>query len=447
MKLSFILLTVACTAVVGAQVKAPPPNAKDVSVPSHVGIPHTESSEKVLTVEDAVKIALSKQPTLESARQAVIAAEGRVKQVRSKLLPQLGIGGTYYSSRFMGNEPRLLELNVPKGYGASAGLTQLIYDANHSSDLVKQSKALQAVAKHDFERAQEDLIFQVLVGCYLLNEAHELVSVNQRNVDNRNSQLELARARFKSGIGGPDDVLTAQTAKGNAVISLIQAQNTEDSARESLLETLGLDAQEKVQFQVSIPQAIEGGGYETWVEQALSKRPEILRAKSAVDAASYGAKAASTTSAPSLSTTISWSSNDPGFPAGAPGYGIGFILSVPVFDGERASGARKEANATLKAAKSELVNAQLQVKTDVSQAYLGVQSAEQQVEAAQTNVANAKESLRIAEGRYKSGLGLFLDIINAQTALLSAETNSVVATAELSRQRASLRKAIAALEP
>jgi outer membrane protein len=280
-----------------------------------------------------------------------------------------------------------------------------------------------------------------------LNEAHELVSVNQRNVDNRNSQLELARARFKSGIGGPDDVLTAQTAKGNAVISLIQAQNTEDSARESLLETLGLDAQEKVQFQVSIPQAIEGGGYEAWVEQALSKRPEILRAKSAIDAASYGAKAASTTSAPSLSTTISWSSNDPGFPAGAPGYGIGFILSVPVFDGERASGARKEANATLKAAKSELVNAQLQVKTDVSQAYLGVQSAEQQVEAAQTNVANAKESLRIAEGRYKSGLGLFLDIINAQTALLSAETNSVVATAELSRQRASLRKAIAALEP
>jgi outer membrane protein TolC len=70
-----------------------------------------------------------------------------------------------------------------------------------------------------------------------------------------------------------------------------------------------------------------------------------------------------------------------------------------------------------------------------------VRGAEQQQQAALTNVTNAKESLRIAEGRYKSGVGLFLDIINAQAALLTAETNAATATGEVFRQRATLERA------
>ena len=99
------------------------------------------------------------------------------------------------------------------------------------------------------------------------------------------------------------------------------------------------------------------------------------------------------------------------------------------------------ANAELKSAQSDLVTAQLQVRTDVAQAYLAVRGAEQQDSAAKLNVENARESLRIAEGRYKSGLGLFLDIINAQAALLTAETAAATSQAEVYRQRSSLQHA------
>ena len=120
MKGTLLSLAIVCSTVAGAQTKAPPPNAKDVAVPVHATLPAqggSIGSDSGLTAEEAVRIALSKQPTLESARQAVIAADGRIKQVRAKMLPQLGVGGTYYSSRFIGNESNRLELNVPKGYG------------------------------------------------------------------------------------------------------------------------------------------------------------------------------------------------------------------------------------------------------------------------------------------------------------------------------------------
>ena len=445
MRSRITLLALATVCVAAAQTKAPPPNAKDIVVPTRPSVPaggiDGSKIQGTLSADQAVKIALANQPTLESVRQAVIEAEGRTKQVRSKLLPQLGVGGSYNSSRFMGNEPDRLQLNVPNGYGASATLTQLVFDANHSSDLVRQAKALKSVAVHDLDRAKSDLALQALNAYYLVGEAHHLVSVNESNVKNRDSQLDLARSRFTSGLGGADDVLTAQTAKGDAVIALVQARTTEDSAKVSLLQTLGLDPQTPVTVGEDGAPALRIDKFDDFIAQALERRPEILRAKANVDAARFGAKAAKTTSTPTISSNISWSSNDPGFPNGGPGYGIGFMLSVPLYDGNLQAGVVQQAQAALKSAQSDLVTTQLQVRTDVSQAYLAVRGAEQQEQAALTNVANARESLRIATGRYKSGLGLFLDIINAQAALLSAETNAATATAEVFLQRATLQRA------
>jgi len=434
-----------CVCIVAAQTQAPPPNAKDTSIPPRPMVPagaaDTTISSGTLTASDAVRIEIARQPTLEAVRQAVIAAEGRITQLRASLLPHFGLTGNYGSTRYFGNEFRALDLNYINGSSGAAVVTQLLFDANHSSDLVRQSAALKSVAVQDLARAKADLTLQVLVGYYLVGEAHQLVAVNERNVENRDSQLQLAVSRFNSGLGGPDDVLTAQTAKGDAVVALVQARTTEDTARMSLMQTLGVDPQTpfKIGDEGAAPVIINK--YDDFVTLALSRRPEVLRAKAAIDAAKFGARAAKTTSAPVLSGSLNVNSSDPGFPAANGTYGLGLLLTVPVFDGNLTAGAVKEAQAVLKSAQSDLATAQLQVRTDVSQAYLAVRGAEQQSELSKTNVDNAKESLRIAEGRYKSGVGLFLDIINAQAALLTAETNAATALAEVSRQRATLERA------
>jgi outer membrane protein TolC len=242
-------------------------------------------------------------------------------------------------------------------------------------------------------------------------------------------------------LGGADDVLTAQTAKGGAVIAVVQARTNEDAARVSLLQTMGLDPQTPITLTEDSLDPILFDGFDAYVAQALERRPEILRAKAAIDAAKFGARAAKTTSAPTLSSTVSFSTSDPGYPAGGAGYGVGLILSVPLFDGHLQAGVVEQANAALKSAQSDLVTTQLQVRTDVSQAFLSSKGAEQLETVALTNLANAKESLRIAEGRYKAGLGLFLDVINAQAALLAAETSAATASSEVLLQRAALKRA------
>jgi outer membrane protein TolC len=71
-----------------------------------------------------------------------------------------------------------------------------------------------------------------------------------------------------------------------------------------------------------------------------------------------------------------------------------------------------------------------------------LQAALQRLSLADVEVANAQELLRISEGRYEGGLGLFLDITNAENSFVSAKRNLSQADADVQRARARLAASI-----
>ena len=80
--------------------------------------------------------------------------------------------------------------------------------------------------------------------------------------------------------------------------------------------------------------------------------------------------------------------------------------------------------------------------SEVGQAYLQLRNAEQQIAAAQAEESNASETLRLQEGRYRVGLGQFIDFADAQTATYTAQVNRVNAQTALDVARATLAQAI-----
>jgi len=57
-------------------------------------------------------------------------------------------------------------------------------------------------------------------------------------------------------------------------------------------------------------------------------------------------------------------------------------------------------------------------------------------------VANAREGVRLSEGRYKVGLGIFLEVLDAQAALVNAQTNKVNAEQAVDLSRAALLRSL-----
>ncbi len=91
---------------------------------------------------------------------------------------------------------------------------------------------------------------------------------------------------------------------------------------------------------------------------------------------------------------------------------------------------------------AQLAATTLTVTADVSQAYLNAKTAEQRLATATAGMANAEEGVRLAQGRYAAGIGVFLDVLDAQNALVTAQTNRVNAQSAINQARATLAHAL-----
>lgn len=73
----------------------------------------------------------------------------------------------------------------------------------------------------------------------------------------------------------------------------------------------------------------------------------------------------------------------------------------------------------------EYLRRQEELVNKLAQTYLSINTAKEFVNVAKKSVNDAKEHLRISQIRYNNGLGLYSDILRAQTALTEAEQNVV----------------------
>ncbi len=523
-------------------------HTQDTPTPPAIVVPLPPTSTpdvplRPITADEAARIALRVQPNITIARDSILGQQGRTEQLRSGLLPQVSLFGSYTHIVTLGTEAGGTSGPVSTGTGTgttgsggttgttgttgtgttgttttgsggttgtnnsggttpgtgSGGTTggstgtgttgsgsatgtntgtttttggattvtqlgasntaggeglvgqatvrQLIFDFNHTRDLVRQSQALERAARQNLTRVQSDLVLQVKQAYYVLSQNAQLVSVNESNLANRQAQLDLATARLNSGLGQPQDVVTAQTAKAEAVQSLNVARNLEGIARQNLALYIGIDPRTPLQTADAGEPPFTSDDVNALVAAALAQRPEILQAQEQIRSARYGLSSARTTNAPVVSGNLNLTSRGTDFPPGDDTFSVGASVQFTPLDGGLTRGLVKQARATLDQAQAQLTLAQLSVATDVTQAYLNLRTAEQRVGATVSEVNNAEEGVRIATGRYRAGLGLFLDIINAQAFLLSARTNLVTTQALVEQNRAALNRAIASPVP
>jgi outer membrane protein len=117
-------------------------------------------------------------------------------------------------------------------------------------------------------------------------------------------------------------------------------------------------------------------------------------------------------------------------------------VSLPIFTGFGRSLRLAEARAAQKDA-DESVRAQgLLVRANVHARYLGLETAYRTIGLQERSRAAAREQLRLAQDRYRVGIGTALEVTDAQTAIQRAEGDYVNAVFEYHRAIAALEAAV-----
>ncbi len=229
-------------------------------------------------------------------------------------------------------------------------------------------------------------------------------------------------------MGALADKLQAQTNYVQARLNRVKAEGDVKNAQGTLANAMGLPA--NTEFTLApISNVLPGTGFiesiDKLIELAKHQHPSLLSAQAQVNAATADVAAAKADGLPVLSLVGNVDRNkQPGQYSIDTTTGtntIGVQLKIPLFDGVAHSYRVQAAKAKLESKLADLANTEQQIALDVWKNYQTLATETDNLTNSKELVDSATQSFTVARGRYKSGVGNIIELLNAETALTNAQ--------------------------
>lgn len=316
----------------------------------------------------------------------------------------------------------LNQSNVRLALSQGIDITGVIRSSVKLGDVEKSLQELEV------QRTAQETVLSVKNSVFSLLRAQALVAVAEASVAQSQEQLRVAEVQLAQGTVAQFDVLRAKTQLANNQQSLISARNQVRIAKTSLANTIGIDPNTPIELGPSdTAPALPNLDPEALLTIALKQRPEALSTALNASKAKLNTRIARRTIEPSLAAGVSGTYNPK--PAAFQNENLtgafGLTLSVPIWDSGSTKGAVASARADERSAEIQQEQFLRGIKTEVEQAVVAVKDAHERAETAAASVEQAREAFRLAGVRFRAGVDTQLAVNDAQTALTQAETNLV----------------------
>jgi outer membrane protein len=417
-----------------------PSGVKAQDTPQRADPNRTIDLSAPLTLDQAIQIALANQPQLVIARSQVNSSKARVTQAESSFFPQIEPSYTYsnqtsrINSRSINNESDVTQIQ----------LRQLIFDMGKREESVAQSKKLLRSTEFNLLDTRQRIILNVTNAYLDLLRRRELVKVEQASVERAKTTLEFTKASVEVGTSPRKDILQAQADLDNAQVRLSQAQNSVQIAQVNLKNAMGILTSaviltpdmplERPSMQPDTRSAAE------YVQIAFEKRPDYKSDLLSIEANRHSVKIANINAGLLVEANLTQGYRfDPDR-----GENRTFIttFSYPLFDAGFTRAQVRQAKASLEQSQQQLELTRQDIQLEVEQAYILREEARLRIEASEAALRAARENFEAAREAQKEGAGTILDVITAQTQLVTAETNAVQAIFDFYIADARLKRAI-----
>ncbi|HUP42660.1 MAG TPA: TolC family protein, partial [Thermoanaerobaculia bacterium] len=205
----------------------------------------------VLTLEEAVALAIESNPALAAESAAARAAAAAVREGRAARWPRLLVstdagrttdpvavfGGLLRQERFAPRHFDPVFLNEPDpltSYRASVSIEQALWAGGRIASGVEGAERAAESAVHILERARQELAFRVLDRYTAAVVARQAVAVRRGSLEAARESVRLAGDRFETGLVVESDVLQARLRQSEAEAVLAEAERDAAVAAASL---------------------------------------------------------------------------------------------------------------------------------------------------------------------------------------------------------------------
>jgi outer membrane protein TolC len=399
-----------------------------------------------LTLSEAVKLALTRHPSLEAASARVQAAESRIAQARAGWLPR----ATYTEGFQEGNNPvyvfgalltqhqftatdfNLGSLNRPdplSNFQSQVSVDRVVYDFGATRGAVQAARIGKQMTEEERRRVELGLIAGVARAYHGVALTAESLHLAEESLKSANADLERSRSLQRAGVATDADVLSVQVHASSMSEYRARAAADLRIAHAALNEALGLplDDEHTLTTPMESPQ-LPGDTGPAREDQAANLRPELLSARLGKDLGVAQEGAAKAQYWPVFGVHGVFEADRQNF-ASKGGANWIFIASArwTLFDGNRTRASVAEARHLQAAAAAGERQMSAAVRLEVRRAEANLDASRERVATTRDTVAQAEESLRIIRNRYSNGLATVTDLLRSETALLESQTRRLAA--------------------
>lgn len=406
-------------------------------------------------LESLIQLGLDNSPNLRASLSRLEEARLRVKVAQSFLSPSLRSSVLLTTQSLSQHRPLAISTAVPDELPRfQLNTLQLLpIDASYELDLFKRIRSGIAVADLQAQASVADYqafrlsLASDIARTYLLirgNDAEQ--AVFKRNIQSRDTTLGILRERFRVGLINQIDVQRAETDYAGLRVTLKGLER----ARKELVNGLAqLCAQDPSQFSVpvgSLPTTVPSYPYVSVTPEQVQRRPDVIQYVRQNQISTAQVTLQQNTTLPRVTLVgsggILSGRLGPWFTPSSATYIVGVNASVPLYEGHRA--------------RQNIALSKQQAQTNQYVYQQAVQLAQRDAETALDNLALLREQLdlqnqTVALARrteqynrelYVRGLATYLEVLDAQRTILTAEQQLVQLKSQEAQYAVALLRAV-----
>lgn len=385
-----------------------------------------------LTLDDALKIALSENISVKVADKEITRSEYAKKGTYASLFPQIDFSGSYQraikkQTMYMDTMAFQIGRDNTWSMGFSAGMPLVNVQLWKSLQITGMNVEL-AVEKA--KGSKQDLIDQVQQSFYGVLLAKELYNVYKENYDNATDNYKDTKDKYETGLASKFELISAEVAMQNAEPNMYDAQNNIVLSNWKLKALIGIDLDQNVECVGSLSE------YTAEVEQTISYEDLSVENNSSIKQLeiqerildkNYEAQLAKYYPTLNLSLSYNWMAMENNFKFSEykwTPYSTGALaLTIPIFSGGQRYNDLRQTRVQQEQLALQKEDAIRNLEVSVMQVLNSLETSLKQYEAAQKSIEGAEAGYEIARKRYDVGSGTLLELQDAQLGLLQARLN------------------------
>lgn len=414
-----------------------------------------------LSLNDAINKALEKNWDIQIAQKDIQRSQEQINEAYANAFPRIEFSGRYVRNIKLpvlflppnspinpSDQTATFELGSKNSIDAGFSVSQVLYNQKVNTAIQIAGEYSQYSIEGD-KAAKSNVILDVKRAFYNVLLMKKLIIVTRQNNESARANYENVGKLFEKGVSSEYDYLRSEVQLANVQPLMIQTENNLTLALNYLKSLLTIDMNQPIDVvgdlkYEDVPVELIAERKESAItnnpsykqlsiqESLLERNVTIQRSDYFPTLAAFGAYNFQT-----QDNTFKWKDYQ-----WAKSFSLGLQFTYTLFDGF-SRGARIE-QAIIDREKVSLTKRKVEegLKMQLTQTELRMIESKKRITAQEKNLQQAEKTTKIAETRYRSGIGTQLEIIDTQTALTFAQTNYAQAIYDYLVAKAEWEKAV-----